>query len=483
MRILFYNWVPFDDDENRGGGVSIYQKNLISEMIKRNMGELYFISSGIAFDISRKEPHIVRTKNIFKKNCHTFMIVNSPILSPGHSAFDDMDIYLNDMSLYNIFRDFINKYGPFDVIHFNNFEGLSLNVLRIKEIFPQTKIIYSLHNYYAFCPQVNLWKHEEKNCENFQEGNDCLTCLIQKPQKEEVIYADKVAYALKRCHIYSHSIIFKLCFRYLGVLKKCNRCCEIIFRKKTRSSKQYNICAARYVSYRSNNIKYINQYVDRILCVSQRVRDIAVDMGVLPEKAIVDYIGTLAAENQRRDSIAPNDSEVFTIAYLGYMRKDKGFFFLMDALKKIPDKTAAKSIKVIIAAKITNPKIMKKLYKLGRIYHEIEVHDGYTHSELSNLLSDVNLGIIPVLWEDNLPQVAIELVAEGVPILTSDLGGAHEIANNGDFIFQNNNVEDFWAKLLAIYNDRKKLEDFWGRCKLLTGFGEHIKKLKGYYTE
>ena len=35
-------------------------------------------------------------------------------------------------------------------IHFNNFEGLSLNVLKIKEDFPDIKIIVSLHNYYLF---------------------------------------------------------------------------------------------------------------------------------------------------------------------------------------------------------------------------------------------------------------------------------------------------------------------------------------------
>ena len=42
-KILYYNWVPFDDDENRGGGVSIYQKNLIEKILEDGEYIPYFI--------------------------------------------------------------------------------------------------------------------------------------------------------------------------------------------------------------------------------------------------------------------------------------------------------------------------------------------------------------------------------------------------------------------------------------------------------
>lgn len=55
--------------------------------------------------------------------------------------------YVKDLDTVNIFAKFIKEFGPFDVIHFNNMEGISINVLKLKKIFPNTKFIVSIHNY------------------------------------------------------------------------------------------------------------------------------------------------------------------------------------------------------------------------------------------------------------------------------------------------------------------------------------------------
>lgn len=35
MKILYYNWTQFDKKNNSGGGVNVYQKNLIQYLIKK----------------------------------------------------------------------------------------------------------------------------------------------------------------------------------------------------------------------------------------------------------------------------------------------------------------------------------------------------------------------------------------------------------------------------------------------------------------
>jgi hypothetical protein len=44
-------------------------------------------------------------------------------------------------------------------------------------------------------------------------------------------------------------------------------------------------------------------------------------------------------------------------------------------------------------------------------FRAITLHDGYTHAGLDRVLEGVQLGIVPPIWEDNLPQVAIEMVS------------------------------------------------------------------------
>ena len=53
MKVLLYNWIPFDNESGRGGGVTVYLKNLIQEIIEHNKEniELFFLSSGCYYDI------------------------------------------------------------------------------------------------------------------------------------------------------------------------------------------------------------------------------------------------------------------------------------------------------------------------------------------------------------------------------------------------------------------------------------------------
>ena len=47
MRILYYNWTQFDKKNNDGGGVNVYQKNLVKYLVDNTNNEIYFLSSGI----------------------------------------------------------------------------------------------------------------------------------------------------------------------------------------------------------------------------------------------------------------------------------------------------------------------------------------------------------------------------------------------------------------------------------------------------
>ena len=109
------------------------------------------------------------------------------------------------------------------------------------------------------------------------------------------------------------------------------------------------------------------------------------------------------------------------------------------------------------------------------------IHDGYTHETLDRVLASVNLGVVPVLWEDNLPQVAIEMVARGIPILTSDRGGAQEIARNPAFVFRAGRHTSFASKLEEIGSGRLPLARFWDHEPRLVTMDGHVDHLLRCY--
>ena len=195
------------------------------------------------------------------------------------------------------------------------------------------------------------------------------------------------------------------------------------------------------------------------------------------------YIGTHFAESLRESEPRPSRSEerprgltgatrpntgVLRLVYLGYMRLDKGFYFYLKALKKMPA-PLARRLALTFAAKIADPIAYQNLKRMAHRFASVTYYDGYTHSQLADILSGIDLAVVPVLWEDNLPQVAMECVASGVPILTSDRGGAQELLSCRDLVFEAGSRTDFHAKIQNLLDNPEILSTaLAGRSRLYT---------------
>lgn len=467
-KILYYNWIQFDEKERRGGGVTVYQKNLIEEFIRKGEYKIYFLSSGVEYNFFKKKPYIERTKNIYGEKCKSYKIVNSLIPAPGMMILNFQKELEESKELKKIFKEFIDKNGPFEIIHFNNLEGLSLDVLDLKQIYKNTKFIYSLHNYYFCCPKVNLWKDDQENCFAI-EKKDCNLCIKYNLTKNKIKILGNIFYFANKIGI-SEKNIMKL----LNLIKS----------KKYKKNKSFeeNTKSFDYLKFKKVMNKKLNDNIDRFLAVSDRVKEIAISEGIKKEKIETLYIGTKFAANQERKCIAPIYKNKFKVAYFGYMKKEKGFYFFIEALEKLENKIA-KDIDILLATKITDSEIIKRIDKLREKYNFLELKAGYAHNEIKELLKDVNLGVVPVLWEDNLPQVAIEFVANGVPIITSDLGGAHELSKIKEFVFKNNDINDFQKKLISIVKNRELLNKFFENKIELMTLKEHVINLLEVYSK
>lgn len=474
MKVLLYFWTKYNDKIHSGGGVKVYLNNLVSFYSKRKNIEVYALDSGTEYDLSKKLK--IKQRRTEYDNVKMFSIVNSPIIAPACFSFYQMHEYLNDSTVKDLLMQFIEDNGPFDVVHFQSFEGLPISVLELKEKFVKTQFIISVHNYHYFCPQVNLWKYETVKCDNYEHGKCCLNCINDFPNINRVKLYYGLVGALNLFGLGSSAMKFKSYLRKIkNNIKKTNT-------SDNSSKMEIDYNYELFESFRLKNVEYINKYIDKVLCVSGRVEKIVQQMGIDSKKTKVCYIGTRFAEKTKNDVLNPYSSGVFTVAYMGYMRKDKGFFFLIDALEKLPEKLC-KSISIVIAAKFDNTQLIDRINQLKNKYHSVILYDGYTHANMCNILQNVNLGVIPVQWEDCLPQVAIEMRSFGIPILVSNLGGAQELANDDDFVFNYDAYDDFKNKLEYIINNPQSLHEYFKEAKELVSMDEHINELLSIYLK
>lgn len=472
MRILYYYWCQFDDETQPGGGVKVYLKNIINDLKDRPNIEIYTLNSGVDYDFSGKL-HIEKIPQ--KDNIHRFKVVNSPIASPSKCAFFENEIYLTDESLKNLLREFIKKQGPFDVVHIQSIEGLGIKCLELQEEFPDTKLILSIHNYHYFCPQVNLWKWNKENCIDFHGGKDCSTCMGRFPSSDKIKMFYLFSSYMKKWGIHADINQIKNKARsILGYSKSA-----VI--DKTAVSPVPNYDYHLFEKFRKTNALYINRYADEVLCVSKRVKWIAENMGVNSDKLHTSYIGSDFASHAKDAPAWPVNSEYFKIAYMGYMRRDKGLYFLVDALEKLPADYAEK-LDLVVAARYEDMNLLARIKALSKNFHKVETYDGYTRSDIPNITKNLNLGVVPVMWEDCLPQVAIELKAMGVPVLASNLGGASELSSAEEFRFNAGNIDDFNDHLCHLINYRNLLAKYYDKHLKLRTMKEHCDELIVYYN-
>ncbi|RYF45094.1 MAG: glycosyltransferase, partial [Cytophagaceae bacterium] len=239
--------------------------------------------------------------------------------------------------------------------------------------------------------------------------------------------------------------------------------------------------AASYAGFRQDNIALLRDVFDQVLAVSERTGKVIIDRGVPSSKVAVSYIGTAHKEKYLTSRKIVDVGSGLHIGYIGYMGTDKGFNFLLDCLEHVPADIAAE-ITVTIAAKNTFPERRERMETIGTRFKALRYFDGYTHANLDDVLSGVNLGLIPVLWEDNLPQTAIELVSRGIPIVTSDRGGAQEIAKNEKFIFNAGSHSGLVDLLSNISRRELSLAEFWESNIRVFSMDEHVDDLMVYYA-
>jgi glycosyltransferase involved in cell wall biosynthesis len=525
MRLLYYNWVQFDDPEGRSGGVRQYQANLISHLAETTEHEIVMVSSGTEYDRLDPRMRFERTRPRRDDGVESFVFVNSPVMAPGHNAFGSEEIF--DESSLEMWHEFLREQGPFDVVHFDSLEGIPISWVRVHEAQPLAKVVLYTHNYYSICPQVNLWKDEEVACVDYREGKDCVTCLPEPVDQGEALRAYQMSHLLRRLGVRPGSRVYRAAYAIYeatkilgisgGIVRAVLRLARgmTTVRSSVRSAFQRVIRLARgpaiepaspapaprtesitpvavslkkapsFRQRRERATELINREVDTVLATSFRTAEVLESYGIDRARTEVCYIGTRAADEQFRSNprTSLHTPGELSIAYLGYMRRDKGFKALIDTLATAPAELKNR-LRLVVAARRANDELFEALEALAQDLGDVVHYDGYTHDALGDILETVDIGIVPVQWEDNLPQVATEMVAHGLPILTSDRGGAQELGgSNRDFIFEASNPKTLIDRLQSIADGDTPLGGYWERAEQLQTMEMHSKRLLEIYRQ
>lgn len=153
----------------------------------------------------------------------------------------------------------------------------------------------------------------------------------------------------------------------------------------------------------------------------------------------------------KRNNRYYNKGDALTFCYAGTLNDHKGVHIVLDAFQRVP----ADNIHLKIYGSGPNPLYVNKLYDMGRKDRRIEFRGIYSEDDVGEILSNVDVVIIPSIVYENYPLVLHEALACHTPVIASNIGGMAEKVQNGinGFTFIAGDPEDLSTVMKRIIAD------------------------------
>ncbi|MFQ6135701.1 MAG: glycosyltransferase family 4 protein [Candidatus Hydrothermarchaeales archaeon] len=208
-------------------------------------------------------------------------------------------------------------------------------------------------------------------------------------------------------------------------------------------------------------IKYVLKNADKIITVSEFLRDEVLNLGIKKEKVTTIYAGVSADVGDRESKI---DGE--TVAFIGALVRQKGVDILIRAFKMVKERLP--KAKLII---IGDGKERSSLEELAKDLRLEDVQFRGYYGELKGIFGESSLLVLPSR-EEGFGLVLLEAMNHGVPIIASRIGGIKEIVQNGynGILVQKENPGELSRAIVKI------LEDEELRTKLTRNGREFVKR-------
>lgn len=225
---------------------------------------------------------------------------------------------------------------------------------------------------------------------------------------------------------------------------------------------------------------------DAIIAVTQFLADLYVNNGVRPEKLVVkpnhlDFSQFDAAEPTRRVS-----NEIH-FAYLGQIAEIKGIHILIKAFQTAYRmKGSTRRMRLSLYGVMnTNKQYARKLRSLAAGNPDIHFAGAYEHRTLRQLLTQVDVVVVPSLWYENAPIVILEAFMGGCPVIGTRVGGIAELVGDdvNGLLFQRGDVADLARQIARVMNEQDLLPRLRAHLPSLHGFDEYMRDLLQVYRQ
>ncbi|MFX1457770.1 MAG: glycosyltransferase family 4 protein [Promethearchaeota archaeon] len=216
----------------------------------------------------------------------------------------------------------------------------------------------------------------------------------------------------------------------------------------------------------------INKKIDLFIAPSRFLRDIYIKNGIPEEKIVyMDY----GFDKQIINGVKKHPNGKIHFGFLGRIIPAKGVAQLIDAFNKV-DHTKSE---LNIYGKMPSSSI----YLKNRCENAgIQFKGGYDYKDISEILSNIDVLVVPSIWYENSPLVIHEAFLARIPVITSNLGGMAELVSHekNGLLFEPGNVNDLKSKM-EFFIENPELINKYSQDTYVRSIEEDVAEIERLY--
>lgn len=342
-------------------------------------------------------------------------VINSPLYDHGRQPGKE----LSEPRLERLFERIIHERRP-DVLHVHELAGFPSSILDIARE-AGVSVVVTLQDYFPLCPTFKLLDAENRVCLRREIGAECVAATAVDPPDPSLLFDATMRYVLHR-----RRLIQKLPPPMRDAI--VNPVAAVLTRGAGHPASERELPprarAEAFQRRRDQNVERLNQ-VDGLIAMSHRVGEIYSLLGVDEER--LQVMRLTLAHVERLLPRRRNIGRPVTFATLGGGESEaKGARVLLDAARLLSAEAAAGRFRLRLLGHV-DPAFMAEAAGLPGV----ELGGRYMAHELDDVLADVDVGVMPSIWEEAYGYAGVEFLATGIPVIANKIGGMVEYVREG----------------------------------------------------
>ena len=252
------------------------------------------------------------------------------------------------------------------------------------------------------------------------------------------------------------------------MINEKNEICSMPSTKNCLACSNYVVDEEK-INNSSIHMKKMIDMIDVFISPSHTLRDFFIEQGVNASKIKYLKYGFNRKKIIYNKKVFTENSKI-NFAFMGRVIPTKGIKVLIKTFAKLPNE------KLFIYGNIGS---QKRFLQSNNIVFK----GGYDNNTINDVLSNIDVLIVPSTWYENAPLVIQEAFLAGIPVFTSNIGGMSELVKDGinGFTFNVGDSEDLMRLIKRVSKNPTELNSLINCRDSVVGIEEDVREIIEVY--